>query len=63
MELLKDPNLLMDAKLQSGVTDQALHALQNGLGTGILQVFSVAVISRPKSCLASGGILDKIPEK
>lgn len=43
MDLLKDPNLLMDPNLQSLVPSQALDILQTGLGTGILQVFSVTL--------------------
>lgn len=43
MELLKDPNLLMDPTLQKTVPDQALHVLQHGMGAGILQVFAVSV--------------------
>lgn len=43
MELLKDPNLLMDSKLQALIPEQALHALQNALSTGIVQVFVVTI--------------------
>jgi EmrB/QacA subfamily drug resistance transporter len=41
--LLKDPNLLMDSKLQSLIPEQALHVLQDALGTGIVQVFAVTI--------------------
>lgn len=41
--LLKDPNLLMDSKLQSLIPEQALHVMQDSLSRGIHQVFAVTI--------------------
>ena len=43
LEMIHDPNLLMDAGLQSSIPEQVLIVLQKALGTGIIQVFGITV--------------------
>lgn len=42
-EWLQDPNIVVDLQLQALIPEQALHLLRQGLSTGIMQAFIVAI--------------------